>query len=157
MKDSESKLFPFKLNEKIALTEPNKNILIWPTSSKYKEAQNNPYLQIIQKFRESLQGSRNIVLAVIGYSFRDNHINEEIRIALEEYGEELTVVIFIEKSPCEVPFLKEIIENSKITSEAVKIYSNEGLFHGERQDKTCKIWKFEDIVNILKGESPSDE
>ena len=146
---SGSQITPFRIREKIKIDNKKSNVLIWPTTSKYREAQNNPYLQIIQAFKQSLQQGHSIVLAVLGYSFEDHHINEEIRISLEQYGTELSIIIFTEKSPDNTPFLKEVRENFL---GQVKIYSGEGFFHADEEDLECTIWKFEDIAKILNEE-----
>ena len=154
LQESDSQLSLFKVRDTIKFNSPekqNKNILIWPMASKYQEAQNNPYLQIIQKFRESIKKNKDTVLGVLGYSFKDNHINEEIRIALEQFGEGLTCIIFIKDDPEKIPFLKEIRANPDI-SQKIKVYSEKGFFHGNEREKT-QLWKFEDVVQILSGEN----
>ena len=149
LKTNGSQVTPFRLRENIKTDGKKDNVLIWPTTLKYRESQNNPYLQIIQKFKQSLQFGQSIVLAILGYSFRDHHINEEIRISLEQYGKKLSIVIFTEKSPDNTPFLKEV---SKNFTDQVKIYSGEGFFHSKEKDLECTIWKFEDIAKILNEE-----
>ena len=149
LKSDESQITPFRIREKIKIDNKKSNVLIWPTTSKYREAQNNPYLQIIQTFKKSLQEGQSIILAVLGYSFGDHHINEEIRVSLEQYGKKLSLIIFTEKSPDNIPFLKELRE--KFSGQA-KIYSGEGFFHSDEKDLDCRIWKFEDIAKILNEE-----
>ena len=67
-------------------------LLIWPSATKYQEAQLDPFAQLLNRTREALHansGSQR-VLVICGYSFGDRHINLEIDRALRESDANLT-------------------------------------------------------------------
>ena len=130
-------------------------ILIWPASTKYREAQLDPFAQLVERARRSLRPSRGTqrVLIICGYSFGDRHINIEIERALHESSGDLTVVAFSSED-CPVGQLEKWNQDSKI-KEQVLIFAKGGFFHGdtvERANHELPWWKFEIVVRLLKGE-----
>jgi len=55
----------------------NAKIMIFPTPSKYSQTFNNPYMDLYQAFRRTLEGIE--LLLVIGTSFPDGHVNSAIK------------------------------------------------------------------------------
>ena len=145
---------PMKVRNAIDIKEDKKNLLIWPTTSKYKESQKNPHFQIIQKFRESLCRKEDTILFSVGYSFGDEHINEEILNSLE-LNRDLTFLIFIKNEPKKYPFLEKLMDNNSLKNR-LKIYTSHGCFHGGNKTNDFKIWEFEHLVNIMNKESSDD-
>ena len=133
----------------------DRRILIWPSSTKYRETQLDPFAQLADLARRSLhpvRGSQR-VLVICGYSFGDAHINIEIDKALRESTGDLTVVAFSnEDEP--VGRLKEWNENAVIRDQ-VLIFAKHGFFHGDtanRTDLELPWWRFETVVRLLRGE-----
>ena len=133
----------------------DRRILIWPASTKYREAQLDPFAQLADRARRVMRPVRGSqrVLVICGYSFSDAHINIEIDRALRESSGGLTVIAFSsEDQP--VGRLKEWNEAPEIC-EQVLIFANRGFFHGATADRSphdLPWWKFENAVRLLKGE-----
>lgn len=73
-----------------------RRILIWPASTKYREAQLDPFAQLAESARRVLRpsGGSQCVLVVCGYRFSDAHFNLELDRALRESAGNLTIVVF---------------------------------------------------------------
>lgn len=133
----------------------DRNILIWPASTKYREMQLDPFAQLAERARRVLRpvhGAQR-VLVICGYSFGDAHINIEVEKALKESAGDLTVIVF---SSDERPMgkLKEWNENLGIRDQ-VLIYAKRGFFHGdvaEVSEHDLPWWKFENLARLLGGE-----
>lgn len=133
----------------------DRQVVIWPASTKYRETQRDPYAQLATLAREVLHpkdGSQR-VLAVCGYRFGDSHINIELDCALRESGGRLTVIAFSSDESLEGT-LKKWHEDSAVT-EQVLIYGKRGFWHGKTAEKSSADlpwWKFENVVRLLGGE-----
>ena len=133
----------------------NRDILIWPASTKYRETQLDPFAQLADRARLVLRPTRGSqrVLVICGYAFGDAHINIEIERALRESTGDLTVIAFSsEEEP--VGRLKEWNQNAEIC-EQVLIFAKRGFFHGataNRATHDLPWWKFENVVRLLGGE-----
>ncbi len=57
-------------------------VVIYPGEIKYRESQKDPFALLMQSFRAELRERRDHVLCTLGFSFRDEHINEEVEAAL---------------------------------------------------------------------------
>ena len=141
-----------------SITMPGKDdlpVLIWPSSTKYQEAQLDPFAQLLDRARKAIRPTRTSqhLLVACGYSFGDSHINLEIDTALKDSEGKLTLIAFTDK---DVPTgqLKEWYENDTINVQ-VLIFANRGFFHGSNQNISLTDlfwWKFEILTKILKGE-----
>ncbi|MEX2490759.1 MAG: SIR2 family protein [Nitrospirales bacterium] len=69
-------------------------VLIYPQSTKYLATQRDPFAAQFDLFRRSLGGREENVLGTCGYSFGDEHINQEIEIALQHPENKTTVLAF---------------------------------------------------------------
>src|SRR3546814_14235924 len=65
----------------------NGSVLIYPQSTKYVATQRDPFAAQFSMLRGLLGSSSELVLAVCGYSFGDEHINEELERALSRSEE----------------------------------------------------------------------
>ena len=133
----------------------DRNVLIWPASTKYKEAQLDPYAQLINRARGILRptSGSQAVLVVCGYSFGDQHINEEIDTALKISGGNLTLIVFTSDDILDGQ-LKQWNEDP-IVGEQVLIFANKGFFHGQEKFEiggSIGWWRFEEITRLLGGE-----
>ena len=133
----------------------DRQILIWPASTKYRETQLDPFAQLADRARRVMRPARGSqrVLVICGYSFGDAHINIEIDRALRESGGDLTVIAF---SSEDTPMgkLKEWSETTGIR-EQVLVFAKRGFFHGdiaEHSEQDLPWWKFENVVRLLGGE-----
>lgn len=65
-------------------------IMIFPTPSKYSQTYNNPYMDLYQAFRRTLETVE--ILLVVGTSFPDGHINSAIKAFLSRTNTMLYIV-----------------------------------------------------------------
>jgi len=130
-------------------------ILIWPASTKYRETQKDPYAQIIDIMRHTLRPVQNkeVVLSIIGYSFGDIHINEEIDRALHSSEGRLAIVVFTYDSEPEGILRKWF--KDPLVRDQVRIHARHGFFHADTEIKTVDElpwWRFEIIARLIGGE-----
>ena len=133
----------------------DRRILIWPASTKYREAQLDPYAQLAERARRVLRpcGGSQCVLVVCGYRFRDAHINIEIDHALRESAGNLTVVVFTSDNELSGE-LKRWHEDPAVT-EQLLVFAQRGFFHGTHSTSSTTDllwWKFENVTRLLGGE-----
>ena len=69
-------------------------VLIYPQSIEYLATQRDPFAAQFELFRRSLSSSEENVLAICGYSFGDEHINQEIELALGRADNKTTILAF---------------------------------------------------------------
>ena len=69
-------------------------VLIHPQSTKYVSTQKDPFAAQFDIFRRVLGGVDELVLGVVGYSFGDEHVNEELERALSATGSKVTLIAF---------------------------------------------------------------
>ncbi|HAH21605.1 MAG: hypothetical protein A2Y00_05610 [Omnitrophica WOR_2 bacterium GWF2_43_52] len=65
-------------------------IMIFPTPSKYSQTYNNPYMDLYQAFRRTLETSE--LLLAVGTSFPDSHINSAVKSFINRDNTQLYVV-----------------------------------------------------------------
>ena len=129
-------------------------VLIWPSSTKYQEAQLDPFAQLLNRARLAMRpaaGSQRL-LVICGYSFGDSHINLEIDKALQESDGKLTVAAFTDGA--EPTGLLKKWQGDPLLRQQVLIFAKRGFFHGENQMTSANDlpwWKFEVLTRILGG------
>lgn len=133
----------------------NRRILIWPASTKYRESQRDPFVQLAERARSVLRPTRGSqsVLVVCGYGFGDTHINLELDRALRSSAGDLTIVVFT--SDNEPIGQLEKWHNDEAVSEQVLIFANRGFFHATKSEAAkanLLWWKFENLTRLLGGE-----
>ena len=146
---------PRRIGGRLQLSGIARRILIWPASTKYREAQLDPYAQLAERARRVLRphGGSQRVLVVCGYSFRDTHINLEIESALRESAGNLTVVAFT--SDNELSGVLKMWHEDPSVTEQVLVFGNRGFFHGTHSTPSTTDllwWKFENVTRLLGGE-----
>lgn len=137
-------------------TESDRNhVLIYPAATKYQETQRDPFAQMLHYMRKSLcpGESKEMVLAICGYSFGDSHIDSEIENALYQSEGRLTVAAFISADAPDGK-LRDWLNDSAI-NEQIRVYANKGYFHGSHELKSevgLPWWRFEIFARLLGGE-----
>ena len=133
----------------------DRRILIWPASTKYREAQVDPFAQLMDRARTVItakQGNQQL-LFICGYSFGDAHVNGEIESALHESQGSLAVVAFTSEEAL-TGKLEEWNKNEAIRDHLL-VFARRGYFKGDTATYSCEElpwWKFENITRILQGE-----
>jgi len=62
---------------------PAKPLIIYPASEKYESSYEQPYFEMMSRFQQALR-KENTMLIVIGFGFRDKHIQNAIIEAVEQ-------------------------------------------------------------------------
>lgn len=100
-------------------------VLIYPQSTKYLATQRDPFAAQFDLFRRSLGAPEENVLATCGYSFGDEHINQEIELTLQRPENKTTVLAF-------APKLNPTLEKwlTEPWGKRVYVISEDGLYVG---------------------------
>lgn len=151
----DSDVLPRRVRQGLDVGGTREPVLIWPASTKYREAQRDPFAQIIEAMRRGLRPTSDtqVVLTICGYSFSDAHVNVELDRALRESDGRLTIVAFTsENEPTSQ--LQDWRDDIDVRDQ-VRIHANKGFFHGttaERSDADLPWWRFEILTRLLRGE-----
>ena len=73
------------------------DLLIYPQALKYDLAQREPFDTLFQRFRTSLNRPIPQVLLVCGYGFGDDHVDQEMELALKREDSQLTIIACSQK------------------------------------------------------------
>lgn len=137
------------------------SVMIYPQSTKYMNAQRDPFAEIFQRFRQRLSHGSDHVLLVCGYSFGDEHINAEIEIAMSSSRNQLTVIAFNDEPEGELPqTLREWQSTS--WSQRLFVVSPKGLYQGSIgpvfpiEDGWRDWWTFDGVAMLLASGLPKD-
>lgn len=146
---------PRRVRQGLKVDGTREPVLIWPASTKYREAQRDPFAQIIDAMRRGLRPASDsqVVLTICGYSFGDAHVNVELDRALRESDGRLTIIAFTNED--EPKGQLHDWRNDVDISNQVRIHANRGFFHGateERSDVDLPWWRFEVLTRLLRGE-----
>jgi len=152
---SDNDVLPRRVRQGLDVGGSPESVLIWPASTKYREAQRDPFAQIIEVMRRGLRPTTDsqVVLAICGYSFGDAHVNVEIDQALRESDGRLTIIAFTNEDEPQGQLSKWRHDGE--IGEQVRIHANKGFFHGkvaERSDVDLPWWRFEMLTRLLGGE-----
>ena len=69
-------------------------VLIYPQSTKYLATQRDPFAAQFDLLRRSLGAPEENLFATCGYSFGDEHINQEVELALQRPENKTTILAF---------------------------------------------------------------
>jgi hypothetical protein len=150
----EGDALPRRVRQGLKYEANDEPVMIWPASTKYSEAQRDPYAQIIDMMRNTLRPevNREAVLVIAGYSFGDEHINFELDKALRESEGTLTILVFTNTD--EPTGLAKMWSEDPDVNEHVRIYANKSFHHaGTSIDASADMpwWKFEVLAQLLGG------
>jgi len=146
---------PCRVRSSLSLGGDIERVMIWPAATKYREAQRDPYAQLLGHLRSALRPAANseVMLGICGYAFGDAHINLELDRALRESEKRLTVVCFTDRDAPEGR-LAEWFRDPAVR-EQVRIHANRGFYHADTvvtSDVDLLWWKFEVLARLLGGE-----
>ena len=152
--------------EKILRVSPDDDdILIYPSSLKYKDSKKQPYESLLDRLTNFLKQDDSILITC-GYSWGDEHINSRIISALKSSTTSHVIcMIFDNYSPInkESKISKIGLENSKISiygSKSAIIGRNFGdwiLKSKPATDDTSSLSLYFDLDEVLKSEKEGDE
>ena len=141
-------------------------LLIYPQATKYQLTQKDPFSSLFAAFRAALNAETEGLLAVCGYSFGDEHVNEEIATALRRRDNRLTVVAFV-KQPEDTALavdeglpsaLAKWLQAGDIARERILVAGSRGFYHGSMEnrcpaaaDQPHAWWSFEGVTRLLES------
>lgn len=151
----DSDILPRRVRPLLEPGPASEPVLIWPASTKYREAQRDPHAQIMAMLRQQLRPASNCeaVLTIAGYSFGDEHINVELDRALRESTGRLTVLVFAYDE--EPSGLVRSWLDDPLMREHIRAYTRRGFFHGEKEIRSgsdLPWWRFEILARLLGGD-----
>ncbi|WP_454753907.1 SIR2 family protein [Cupriavidus necator] len=137
----------------------SENLLIYPQATKYVETQKDPFAHLFGCFRSALAVNESHVLAVAGYSFGDDHINNEIDLALASTNKKTNLVAFVKElninGTMQLPPQLELWRQDGRMKARVYIASDKALYwNGERYapDDGADLlwWSFNGMTEFLR-------
>jgi hypothetical protein len=140
-------------------------LLIYPQATKYKVTQRDPFATLFGAFRSALMDSEPGLLVTCGYSFGDDHINEEIERALKQRSNRLTILVFTIQNPTQLEApnkglpiaLAKWLGSDSSWHERIIVAGSHGIYHGSL-DNLCpcvpqaphKWGSFQGVTEFLK-------
>lgn len=137
-------------------------VMIYPQATKYMNAQIDPFSALFARFRGRLAQGKDHTLMVCGYSFGDEHINEDIAIAMSGADSQLNLIAFSNED--ENGDLAETLRDWMATTWGERIYvaSSKGLSRGTEgpfwgsQEGARDWWTFSGATQLVANGLPSD-
>ncbi len=131
-------------------------VLIYPQATKYIATQRDPFAAQFDIFRRALSNGSDNVLAICGYSFGDDHINQEIEFALSSPTSKTTILAFCGEFNVIPPVLDAWRQSS--WGKRVYVMTQRGLYagsvgplHGRADGSELKWWTFDGVTDVLKN------
>lgn len=137
-------------------TYPSKNnrVLIYPQSTKYVATQKDPFSSQFDLFRKALSSSSYHVLIICGYSFGDEHINQEIFLSMSNPNNKTVLIAFCQEVENKIP---DILDEWRKADWGKRIYiaTQNGLYVGnnsaiKRKDGYDDWWTFSGMSVMMK-------
>jgi hypothetical protein len=128
-------------------------VLIYPQSTKYLATQRDPFSAQFDLFRRALGAREENVLAICGYSFGDEHINQEIELALQRPENKTTILAF-------APKINPTLERWRTGPWGKRVYviAENGLYVGTDGPHSAPApggkrewWTFNGVAKILNS------
>lgn len=143
-------------------SDRNKRVLIYPQATKYQATQKDPFATLFDRFRRTLRSPTQQTLAVCGYSFGDEHINDEIENAMNQAGNKLTLLAFSDHPGGKFPDTLERWRDPKKFGDRVLIAAPSGLYQGssgpeaEPETGSWDWWTFSGVIKLLADGFPAN-
>jgi hypothetical protein len=149
--DSDGKVWRVRDND--LYPDKSTRVLIYPQATKYIATQRDPFAVQFEQFRHALSSRSENLFAICGYSFGDDHINQEIQLGME-YPENKTTVIAFANT------MNSTLKSWMKTSWCKRLYAicEDGIYVGGNgpyvvpTSKTKREWwKFQHVTKMLKS------
>ena len=145
-----------RVREHDAYPKREGRVLIYPQSTKYLATQRDPFAAQFDIFRHALAQRTEGVLGICGYSFGDDHINQEIELAFSAPDNKTTLLAFCEEFD-ELPAVLEKWRDG-LWGNRVYIMTQKSLYVGKdrrlrtRDDgKAFDWWTFAGVTKLLSN------
>lgn len=129
-------------------------VLIYPQATKYMATQRDPFAAQFDLFRRTLATSADNVLAVCGYSFGDEHINQEIELAMTSPTNRTTMLVFFREGNELASSLKRWLNSS--WGKRLYVATEKGLYVGSENrlyspdgGTEFNWWSFSGLTKLL--------
>jgi len=128
-------------------------VLIYPQSTKYLATQRDPFAAQFDLFRRALGAQEENVLAICGYNFGDEHINQEIELALQRPENKTTILAF-------TATMNPTLQKWRIGAWGKRVYviAEDGLYVGSAgpysapaAGETRNWWTFGGVTKMLNS------
>jgi hypothetical protein len=131
--------------------EKASRVLIYPQSTKYLATQRDPFAAQFDLFRRALGAHGENVLITCGYSFGDEHINQEIKLSMERPENKTTLIVFSMSLNGTLELWRKSAWGKRIyiLTEGGLYVGKEGPFSVPDAGKKHDWWKFEGATKIL--------
>ncbi|MEI7214648.1 SIR2 family protein [Pectobacterium versatile] len=144
----------WRIRDRDTYPKKNNRVLIYPQSTKYIATQKDPFSSQFDLFRKSLSAMSYHVLIVCGYSFGDEHINQEIYLSMSNPNSKTILLAFCQEVNNELP---EVLNEWRSGSwgERVYIATQNGLYVADRtpvkrKDEYDDWWTFSGMTKVLR-------
>lgn len=134
--------------------------LIYPQATKYVETQKDPFANIFNNFRKRLGKPDGHILVTIGYSFGDEHINQEIEHALSQSNNKTNIIAFSKEVPgttgtTQLPPTLEKWRNNSAYGSRIYVASDKALYCGPQKfdppaGSPLNWWNFAGLTQFLE-------
>lgn len=133
-----------------------RRVLIYPQASKYVATQVDPFAAQFDLFRRALRSQENVV-AICGYGFRDDHLNEEIRNAMQQPENNTTILGFSKTIPEVVKDWRNQLWSDRmyLVTESGLFVGSEGPFNAPGIDEALDWWTFSGVTRLLSDGAES--
>lgn len=141
----------FRVRDNDIFPRRDGRVLIYPQATKYLATQRDPFAGQFDLFRRALLSRAENVLAICGYSCGDEHINQEIELALQRPDNKTTLIVFASS-------LSSVLKSwqKKPWCRRLYIVTADGLFIGEngpfappQAEKKHDWWTFAGVTALL--------
>lgn len=129
-------------------------VLIYPQATKYVATQRDPFAAQFDIFRRMLSTTDDNVLVVCGYSFGDDHINQEIEFAMAAPNNRTTMLVFYSEGAGWAECLKKW--RASAWNKRLYVATEKGLYVGGEQPgqprtdgKEHDWWTFAGVTKLL--------
>ncbi|QQE77280.1 SIR2 family protein [Alicyclobacillus sp. SO9] len=150
--------FPMRLRNTLPHDEiigSGESVVIYPASAKYREAQYDPFSRMMISFRHSLSSQMDQVLAILGYSFGDAHINADIIDAIKRSQGGLSLAVFLGLDELPPPLRSWI--NDPLLQPKVIIFGKKRVWENGsvvfESESELEWYKFEVLATMLSKET----
>ncbi|MEI2827654.1 MAG: SIR2 family protein [Dermatophilaceae bacterium] len=131
-------------------------VLIYPQATKYIATQRDPFAAQFDLLRRTLSTTKDNVLSICGYSFGDEHINQEIEFSMTAPDSRTTMLVFYNESDG----LSTCLKNWRLSSWNKRLYvmTEKGLYVGDggpfcspQIGKEHDWWTFAGLTRLLNN------
>ena len=145
----------WRVRDADAYPEQGVRVLIYPQATKYQATQRDPFAAQFELLRSALATTRDNILAVCGYSFGDEHINQEIELAMERFDSKTTLLAFCSERYGYPPILEQW--RNRFWGKRVYVMTDRGLYAGQEGPffeppvgQSLNWWTFAGVTRLLR-------